>query len=58
MTVVVVEPVQMRNVTYDHIVIETTGVAEPKAIRNNFQMAEDYGRSEACHYYCQPASLP
>lgn len=35
--------VQMRNKTYDHIVIETTGVAEPKAIRNNFQMAEDYG---------------
>lgn len=28
---------------YDHIVIETTGIAEPKAIRANFQAAEDYG---------------
>lgn len=28
---------------YDHIVIETTGIAEPKAIRANFQEAEDYG---------------
>ena len=27
---------------YDHIVIETTGIAEPKAIRANFQAAEDY----------------
>jgi G3E family GTPase len=30
-------------VTYDHIVIETTGIAEPKAIRSNFHAAEDYG---------------
>jgi len=28
---------------YDHIVIETTGIAEPKAVRANFQAAEDYG---------------
>ena len=34
---------QMRNVSYDHIVIETTGIAEPKAIRGNFHAAEDYG---------------
>ncbi len=32
---------------YDHIVIETTGIAEPKAIRANFQAAEDYG---GCFY--------
>ena len=31
---------------YDHIVIETTGIAEPKAIRANFQAAEDYGACE------------
>jgi G3E family GTPase len=43
--------VQMRNKTYDHIVIETTGVAEPKAIRNNFQMAEDYG-NKLINYIC------
>lgn len=29
---------------YDHVVIETTGIAEPKAIRANFQEAEDYGK--------------
>ena len=34
---------QMRGVDYDHIVIETTGIAEPKSIRANFHAAEDYG---------------
>ena len=33
---------EMKNEKFDFIVIETTGISEPKNIRNTFQAAEDY----------------
>jgi len=33
----------LKNTRYDHIVVECSGIAEPRKIRDLFQQAEDYG---------------
>lgn len=33
----------IKNSKYDHIVVECSGIAEPRKIRDLFQQAEDYG---------------
>lgn len=33
----------LKNTRYDHIVVECSGIAEPRKVRDLFQQAEDYG---------------
>lgn len=34
---------EQKNIHYDHVVVECSGIAEPRKIRELFQAAEDYG---------------
>lgn len=38
-----IEMSAMRGQPYDHVVIESSGISEPKAVRTLFQDAESYG---------------
>ena len=38
-----VQLAEMKKSPYDHIIVECSGIAEPRRIREFFQQAEDYG---------------